>query len=419
MRTFFPVLILFYSTLFLTQGFSQPVPRDTFTTREARTRFLDNLISNTIEAPLHDSLTSATESLWSGAFWGAELIQYKDTIIQSALYRGLAQYQMNSVDFNRSLLQGAYSLSQCEFSEQIKSVLAAESNPKNFAMAAVYLKRCGALPETSLTTLISERFPQWEQNPVLLGLHWFLQDQKTTLPPLKSLFNHQPLMNKILIISFQRKNRDFPGMVIFRSRNGNLLRNESGRLTGVPQLARAACNLPSFLTNGNTPQGLFHIAGVVVSKNRFIGKTPALNLELPFEATTARFLDNGSMKESFNRSHYVSMLPKEWHNYPPVFEALNAGEAGRYDIMAHGTTVDHIFYEGKPYSGFTPSMGCMVASEYWNSETGERLESGQENILQAYKKAGGGKGYYLLLEIDDKQAPVTIEEVEKLLEGIQ
>jgi len=419
MRTYLPVLILLFSTLFPTQGFSQPVQRDTFTTKEARTRFLDNLITNTITAPLLGSLMPETEEVWSGAFWGAELIQHRDSLIQSALQRGLAQYQSNSVAFNRSLLQGVYSLSACEFIEDMKGILPVESNPKNFAMAAVYLKRCNAISGDSLSHELASRFPEWSQSPILRGLNGWIQDSVTALPPLRPLLQHPPLMNSILIISFQRKNRDFPGMVVFRTPNGTFLRDENGKLTGVPQLARAASNLPSFLTNGNTPQGLFHIAGIVVSKNRFIGKTPSLNLELPYEATAARFLNDRSAREPFDRSHYASLLPEQWKEYAPVFEAFNAGEAGRYDIMVHGTTVDHIFYEGKPYYGFTPSNGCMVASEYWNSETGERMNSDQEKILKAYNKAGGGKGYYLLLEMNDTQAPVTLDEVEKLLEGIQ
>ena len=57
-------------------------------------------------------------------------------------------------------------------------------------------------------------------------------------------------------------------------------KNEPLRYT---QLARSITNMPYYLTNGNTPQGLFRITGLDTSNNNWIGPTANLQMLMPFE----------------------------------------------------------------------------------------------------------------------------------------
>ncbi|MEO5648022.1 MAG: hypothetical protein ABIQ56_06645, partial [Chitinophagaceae bacterium] len=112
--------------------------------------------------------------------------------------------------------------------------------------------------------------------------------------------------------------------------------------------------------------------------------------------------------------HYESILPHALHRYFPFYEAYYAGEAGRTEIIAHGTTVDPKFYEGKPYHPHTPSLGCLTTSERWD-ENGIRRDSNQQKLVDALIKAGGANGYCIVIELDDKNQPVAVGDIEHIL----
>lgn len=92
------------------------------------------------------------------------------------------------------------------------------------------------------------------------------------------------------MFSIQRKNRDYPGMVVIRNKEGNFVRDTGNKIFSVPQLARSMSNLPGYLTNGNTPEGIFKMHGFSVSLNKFIGPSPNIQLSLPVEMRPQQFL---------------------------------------------------------------------------------------------------------------------------------
>jgi hypothetical protein len=95
-------------------------------------------------------------------------------------------------------------------------------------------------------------------------------------------------------------------------------------------------------------------------------------------------------------------------NYSPLYNSYYAGLAGRTEIIAHGTTINPEYYRGQPYYPHTPSQGCLCTKEIWN---GKRLESNQQKLIMALLKAGGAKGYCVVIELDDKQSAVKMEEI--------
>ncbi len=92
----------------------------------------------------------------------------------------------------------------------------------------------------------------------------------------------------------------------------------------------------------------------------------------------------------------------------PLYESYYAGLAGRSEIIAHGTTIDPHYYAGKPYYPLTPTEGCLCTKEIWN---GKRISSDQQKLVNGLLKAGGANGYCVVIEIDDKNAPVTLNDV--------
>jgi hypothetical protein len=224
------------------------------------------------------------------------------------------------------------------------------------------------------------------------------------------------LANKNLIISFQNRNRATAGLAVVRDSTGKFY-TEKDELFCVPQLARAITNLPFFISNGNTPQGLFAITGFGNSKNMHIGPTDNIQLIMPFEQNMGLFIhqqdaDSTSALAGWNELFYDAM-PLKFQSI--LKESMLASAVGRTEIIAHGTTVDPTYYKNKPYHGFTPTMGCLQAKEIWNYQTGERVYSDQQKLVNAFKAIGATKGYLLVVDIRDSNQPIDLNTVKRLL----
>jgi hypothetical protein len=192
-----------------------------------------------------------------------------------------------------------------------------------------------------------------------------------------------------------------------RSKDGKFIKDATGKYFAVPQLARSVTNMPGYLSNGNTPQGMFKIFGFAVSQGSFIGPTTNIQMVLPYEHSTDV---SDSVTQSLGDNYRV-LLPSSWKNYYPFYEAYYAGKAGRTEIIAHGTTVNPAYYAKQPYYPLTPTQGCLCTKEIWSAVDGKRIESDQQKLVDAVKKAGGANGYCVVIEIDDQQKPVSLKDI--------
>jgi hypothetical protein len=220
------------------------------------------------------------------------------------------------------------------------------------------------------------------------------------------------LPNQQLVISFQRSNRDYPGLVIIRDSTGHFLLNSNGQIFNMPQLARSISSLPFYLTNGNTPQGLFKMNGFDISKIAAIGPTTNIQLMMPAETSSAFFSGDTTQTETTTRlKAYQQLLPISIRQYFPLYESWYAGHAGRSEIIAHGTTVNPNYYKGKLYYPLTPTEGCLATKEIWDETTGLRQWSDQQLLVDAIKRSGAGYGYLVVIEINALNKPVYLEDI--------
>jgi hypothetical protein len=204
--------------------------------------------------------------------------------------------------------------------------------------------------------------------------------------------------------------------VIVRDSAGNFVKDAYGNVFSVPQLARSISNLPGYISNGNTPQGIFRMYGTDVSKSIFIGPTANIQLTMPFETGIQHFMNDSAITDSvWTEDWYKKLLPASWKNYFPFYETYYAGKAGRTEIIAHGTTVDPSYYRGQIYYPLTPTLGCLCTKEIWNEEDGTRKQSDQQKLIDALEKAGGADGYYIVIELNDEQRAVDINDILPLL----
>jgi hypothetical protein len=380
------------------------------TIKQAREKEYKYLINNSINKNLLVDLTDSTEENWQEAFTAMELLNYRTPFIDARVRTAMDSVEKRSTGFQRAILEMIYPLYPKDFVPQIISLAKQTNNAKLFAMCCEYLlinNRQSEYKDLLLKRMKDSLLNPNADNPFFTVLQNRLLLKPSPKPPLADLLNKAFLPNETVLFSFQRSNRNFPGLVMVRGKDGTFIKTAGGKYFAVPQLARSCSNMPGYITNGNTPQGIFKIFGFAVSQSSFIGPTTNIQMVLPYENS----LDVADSVTRLLGDNYRFLLPKSWKNYFPVYEAWYAGKAGRSEIIAHGTTVNSDYYKKQTYYPFTPTQGCLCTKEIWSGIDGKRIESDQQKLVDAVKKAGGANGYCIIIDIDDQQKPVSIKDI--------
>ena len=374
------------------------------------------MIKNVITQNLIYPLNEDSEESWQEAFNAMEVFHFSTPFTLSKVQEAFDHAGERSLNFKRALLEVAYALYPGKFSQPVFNIMKETNNPRIFAMGAEYLmlsekdKPLVAQIPTLMTTIFNKDI---SVDPTLFMLSKRLDPgNKPTLKfkeVLSEILNKNFLPGKTVLYSFQRPNRDYPGLAIFRNAAGKFVTDSTGTIIAIPQLARSITNLPFYVRNGNTPQGIYGMYGFGVSMSNFIGPTANLQMGMPFELSKKIFFNNNNLPDSeWTIDDYKALLPPKLQDYFPLFGSFYAGMIGRNEIIAHGTTVDPELYATKPYYPLTPTMGCLTTKEIWD---GRRIESDQQTLVNALLKAGGARGFTVVLEITDKDEAVQIEEL--------
>lgn len=369
-------------------------------------------------------LDSNSEDGYLSGCWAVEQFLFDGPAVRQGFDRLFAGYAILGADTRGALLEAVYAVEPDHYRREEAAVLDSTEDPRLFALCAVYLYRADSSMRDAddLKIKLVERFPGYDTVAVLHKLMGWLGYHPPGLPDMNELFAWD--RGAKTIYSFQRRDRDYPGMAVVQNADGRFVRDEAGRLQVFEQLARSGPGLPYFLTNGNTPQGIYSIQGTDISRTNFIGPTPNLQLLLPqsdraprtegrhrSDGFWARYFHDSTM-EGDSLSRYLGLLPPGWRGYAPMMEAWEAGVIGRTEIIAHGTTIDPEYYRGKPFYPLTPTMGCLCAKELWNVTSGHLLVSEQNNLVNAFLSTPGRKGFLIVVDVDNKREAVSRAEVE-------
>ncbi|MEO6453411.1 MAG: hypothetical protein ABIN97_05030 [Ginsengibacter sp.] len=409
-------LLLFLGIFFYNKTIAQDYLYAPYTTAASRAKLYRNLIEFSINKNLSRPLNDSTEQNWEEAFDALELLLHKNDWVDSRINYAVNSIQLRTVQFQRALLELIYTNYPGNYIIQISALLQHTVNTKIFAMCAEYIlwQKNDSATLDSLDETIIKKFAFTPDDPIIAMLNDHILSIKFSSAPLithKSFINlldRNFLPGQIVMYSFQRKNRDYPGLVIVRNKEGKFIRDSANNIFNVPQLARSIANLPGYLTNGNTPEGIFKMHGFSVSKSNFIGPSPNIQLSLPVEMSPRQFIDSTIQDSIWSIELYAGLIPQHLRQYSPLYNSFYAGLAGRTEIIAHGTTIDAEYYKSQIYYPHTPSQGCLSTKEIWN---GKRIESNQKKLVNALLQAGGADGYCVVLELNDKQQPVMIEEI--------
>lgn len=394
------------------QAQTEKPPYAANTKKEAREKEYRYLVNNSINKNLLLPLTGSTEENWQDAFDAMLLLNYRTPFIDTLVQGAIDSLACRSTTFQKAILQLIYALYQKDFVVQVAALAGTTNDEKLFAMCSEYL----LLDNKAATykAVLLKRIDEMQQepgaaleDPFFIVLRSKLLLTRLERPPLADLLAAAFLPNEMVVYSFQRTNRNYPGLVMVRGRDGTFIKEAAGKYFAVPQLARSSTNMPGYISNGNTPQGIFKIFGFAVSNGSFIGPTTNIQMVLPYE-------HSADVSDSVTRSlgdSYRFYVPRSWKNYYPFYEAYYAGKAGRTEIIAHGTTVNPAYYAKQPYYPLTPTQGCLCTKEIWSAVDGKRIQSDQQKLVDAVKKAGGADGYCVVIEIDDQQKPVSVKDI--------
>ena len=390
-KYFLSFFLLIFSSQSIWAQYDAPL-YTTYTTDAARAKMNERLIKNTINKNLQLPLSDDTEDNWQDAFNAMEVMDYKTPFTEQKIRIAFDSIEIRSIPFQRALLEVAYTNYPGEFLLQTQSLLDKTITPKIFAMCAEYIIQHTQNDDikSRLSKKIVEKFSDSaNKNPILFMLQTRLAtnhiNSLSINEVLNEILNKNFLPNQIVMYSFQRKNRDYPGLALIRNANGNFVTDSLGNIFNIPQLARGISNLPGYLTNGNTPQGIFRMYGFSVSMSNFIGPSANVQMGMPVEISMKKFFDDSTILDSvWTMDRYQNLIPQKLKNYLPLYLSYYSGLAGRSEIIAHGTTIDPKFYVGKPYYPLTPTQGCLCTKEIWN---GKRLESDQQKLVNALIKS--------------------------------
>ncbi len=395
--------------------------KSSFVLYPQRQKMERSLHDYTINGSFSLPLNNETQYRYQSAFWAISQFMVLDSFVMRGFRNTMAGWDSLERETRRSCLEAMYAVDPPSFEAPLWKNMHQEKDPKILSMGLIFLHRRDPVKYDlkSITAFARQKFGADSLPPHLEVLSDWLREEHGTpgvLPPLADLFQYNKDHGIKAVYSFQRHDRDQPGLAIVQFEDGKFARDGNGKLITVRQLARSGSSLPYFLTNGNTPQGMYRITGIDTSHNNFIGPTPNIQLYMPNEYWWHAFMpDDRDTTDPV--SAYRSMLPETWMYWAPMMQSFTAGKLGRTEVIAHGTTIDPKFFKGRPFYPLTPTMGCLCARESWNTTTGKLIDSEQFKLANTFLSTQVQRGYLYVIELDGQHRPVGADELEKWAAG--
>ena len=223
-------------------------------------------------------------------------------------------------------------------------------------------------------------------------------------PDVASYMNGE-YVKSVKIFMFCRDNRLYPCLMVMRDVHGQEVRNPDGSLWNHSALASSARGIPSYYRNGNTPAGILTIDSVM----------PAADQQVSFGKFRRLILN--FVPKSRSESLMKSLLPASSVEDDWWRASMVARDAGRNLLRIHGTGKINTD-PSTPYFPFMRTSGCIAQKE--NTYEGVTYQDQRElldDVMLAmdmepeFNNEPKIKGILYLMDLDDKSAPVTLEDL--------
>jgi hypothetical protein len=377
-----PVILLF--VFVQPDGNAQPFAFASKAVRDSVANSLKQKIDATVAKPVNEH----TLNDWKGACWAMELMLYRPSGLRKRISATLKHLHQQPVSFQQSFLEMIITLYPGKFKKPLTGTWTRLGSNKVKAMALEQLA-------------LAKHFPDLKADTAFAGSvygSFYVRRWKgagSVFPEKSEFLDQDFLKGQTVLVSFQTRNRDKPGCLMIRTAGHEWMKDERGTPYCFTQLARSITNLPWYITNGNTPQGLYRITGTDISTNNWIGPTPNLQLVMPLEEAPHTFFTD-TVQSHAQYKKLLGPLVK----FAGLYESYYAGKAGRSEIIAHGTTIPEWFYKGKTYYPSTPSLGCLCSPETWN-ESGMLATSAQREWMKLVSQLENQPVYLVVVEVGE------------------
>jgi hypothetical protein len=391
--------------------------RSSFVLQTQRDNLKKNLHNYTIQQSFALPLNKETEYRYQSAFWAISQFLVFNDLVRSGFNKTITAYHDSlEVETRRSFLEAMYAVAPASYLGGMKRIMIEEKHPKLQAMVMIWVMRADPASIPLIKQMVQEQYLADSTNKIVSALKLYVDNygKPEMVPSIHDLFAHQQTHGQKIVYSFQNRNRDYPGIAVIQNSEGRFERDDQGKLMTFGQLARSGSGLPYFITNGNTPQGIYSITGTGTSGNNFIGPTPNLQMLMPFEYYWADFF-HSDVDTTDPLVAYDALLPVSWKNFRAVHESFRAGAIGRTEIIAHGTTIDPEYFKGKPYYPYSPTLGCLCSAEIWDSSTGTIRESEQLKLVNGFMRSPGTTGYLIVIDYFSQKRAMTASDIEPFI----
>ena len=214
-----------------------------------------------INAKLGKPLSDSTEGDWEDAFFAIQYLNRNDAWIKGKIVNGITEMPKRSPEFQRAIIELIYNFYPGEFNREVLQLYNLTTNSKVFAMCGEYLLLTFTKPDVELLVKIAKQKLRSNHDDIFIQELLYSCKPTKIIPSPATFLKSDYLTGNVLMISFQRKNRNYPGLVIIRDKDGFIASDSSGNIIAIPQLARSLSGLPGYLTNGNTPEGILRMDG--------------------------------------------------------------------------------------------------------------------------------------------------------------
>ncbi len=309
MKTFLLLFILLTISLYSQSKINQQRLQSNYALKSSRKIFkkeLDEQIDNVFSSKLN----KRTEKAWTSLFRKVGLQLYKTNKIYNAI-KLASQYSLSgNVKFQRAIVETIITLYPSDFKTIIDSLFDTTTDPILYSYLVNYYSNQNLFNKNEYITKTKKRFPNWEKIPQLNYLVYYLEQDSISTPSLYDIFSNKFIEGKTIIYSIQRKDRNYPGITIIKKPNGEFVKGDNDTIFYVKQLALSVTNLPGYLSQGNTPQGIFSVVGYYNSPTPSIGPTAAVLTRIPYEVPIKLWYHKTVSKSYWDIADYKNLLPK-------------------------------------------------------------------------------------------------------------
>lgn len=353
--------------------------------------------------------------------WEINQYSINNKQIERGIHEIMKNYDTLPSSFQSTMLELIYGLYPQQYYSQIYKLIPRLKSARDFAIASQYIFNKNPTKENykyivqASKSLITNARQQWLIKTLLKELN--ADSAQITLPSFDSLFAWQHTHGFKIIYSFQRKNRLYHGLAVLQNADGSFYMDSSNQIATFPQLAKSASGLPYYISNGNTPQGIYSIKGTAISRNSFLGPTPNIQTKMMYEVDRQTFSHNLYCLSDLDSSEYFyrRFVPPVWQNWCGLMNAFDAGKIGRSEIIIHGSVMDKRWSANKSYAPFIPTLGCLTGLEIWDEHSGKLSTSTQLDLVNAFASYPDPRGFLIVIDLDNKPEPVTFSELMKII----